>query len=101
MDTIFYYLGCVCMRTYIYVYIYIYIYIFICVSLCVCVCMCILCVFMHSRVCVSSIICLFIHYLHFIPFCFLFCFLNTIRSEQCYSILSIAMAAYVVLSLNG
>ena len=42
---------------------YIYIYIYIYISVCVCVCMCV-CVY----VCVCSFLCLFIHYLHTIPF---------------------------------
>ena len=48
MDTIFYYLKYVCMCTYM-------------VCLCMCVCMC-------KYVCVCSTICLFINYLHTIPF---------------------------------
>ena len=71
MDTIFYYLEYVCMCTYMYVCarVCVCIYIYICVCVCVCVCVYIymyVCIYMY--LCVCSIIRLFIHYLHTIPF---------------------------------
>ena len=40
-----------------------YIYLYVCVGVCVCACVCV-----SVYVCVSSVICSFIHYLHTIPF---------------------------------
>ena len=100
---------------YIYVYIYIYIYIFVCVCrhVCVCVCVCVcMCMCMCVYACVCSIICLFIHYLHTIPFVsYSIVFIAVfnlvlaslgfkIRSEEC-SIERCDDSIVLSLSLNG